>query len=138
MNLINVFNSIKETGGATYNMNTSELNPKTGYIVSLIGYEKIVDKIPQTFNEFQDIVLNYLQKKVWDILANSEMIYLGFWVHNNKLVIDLSERFETRQGALLTAYERNQQGVWDAAQSKTIYLTKKVSADSDLSPAYNH
>ena len=40
MNLHNVFKSIQNTGGASYQLETGELNPSTGYMVAIEGHEK--------------------------------------------------------------------------------------------------
>lgn len=130
MNLINVFNSIEKNGGATYNINTGELNPSEGYMVSLVGFEKAT-KIPENLNEFQNIMSAYLDKKVWDQLAISEDIYLGFWIDGDTFYVDLSEKFEFKEWAITIGYNRNQKAIWDANKKETIYLPI-LSYDPDL------
>lgn len=135
MNLINVYNTIVNTGGATYNINTGELDPTSGFIVSLVGFEKIVD-IPKDLNEFQDIMNNYLQRIIWDQLMGRSDIYLGFWINADKLIIDLSERFEDRDGAILAGYKRGQKTIYNANMGIVYNLqslpSKKVSKDRDI------
>lgn len=132
MNLINVFNSIQENGGATYNMNTSELNPSTGYIVALVGFEKVIEKIPQTFANFQDVLLPYLDRKVWDAIGGREDIYLGFWINDGKLYLDLVERIEDRFDAIKEGWKRGQIAIWDAKTKEEITVRTKVSNDPDI------
>jgi hypothetical protein len=140
MNLINVFNSIQETGGATYNITTSELNPKTGFIVALLGFEKTFD-IPATLNEFQNVIQSYLQREIWDEIAGKDDTYLGFWIDGDKLYIDLSERIENGALAILTGVNRNQKAIWDAVLQKSIWIEnfgKKVSDDPDIETDRKH
>lgn len=121
MNLINVFDSIKKNGGATYCINTSELNPRCGFIVSLVGYEKIVE-VPETFAQFQEVFLAYCTRDIWDQIGGREDIYFGFWIDNNQLYIDLSERIENKEAAILLGVSRNQLAIWDANAEEKIEL----------------
>ena len=140
MNLISVFNYLTEqdaagnyvNGGATYNLNTHEFNPKSGYIVSLIGFEKVVE-IPKNLNEWQTVITQYLGKRgVFDALAEQENVYLGLWIDGDRLCIDLSERIDCLGTAMSKGSERKQKAIWDANQGKVIYLYKKVSNDPDI------
>jgi len=134
MNLINVFNYVTEKdekgnyihGGATYNINTHEFNPTSGYIVALIGHEKIVD-VPTTLNEWQDIMTDYLTASVWDCIAEQHNVYLGFWIEEGKLYIDLSERYEDFETAFKVGFERGQKAIWDSANSVSIYLVSSIA-----------
>jgi len=138
MNLINVFNSIQETGGATYNLNTSELNPNTGYIVALVGFERIIERKPITFSGFQDVLLPYLDRKVWDTIGGREDIYLGFWIEQGKLYIDLVERIEDRADAIKEGFKRGQLAIWDASAKEVITISVKVSDDPDIETDRRH
>lgn len=121
MNFISVFDSIKQNNGASYNLHTRTLNPETGYMVALSGFEKIVD-IPEDLNKFQDIVTSYcINRDMWDkIIADPENIYLGFWLHDGKLYIDLAEHIPTLGVAYHYAVERNQIAFYDCAKKEDI------------------
>lgn len=137
MNFINVFNAIQKNGGATYNINTSELNPTDGFIVSLVGFEKIT-KVPVDFKEFQEILLSYLTKTVLDQIGGRDDIYLGFWVEDNKLYIDLSEKIEDRDEAILQGYKRGQLAIYNANIKQVLTLQKLVSNDPDIETDKKH
>jgi hypothetical protein len=123
MNLLTVFNSIMATRGATYNVNTSELNPSTGYMVAQKGFEKVVELDGELgLNQFQYEVRNYWTKDVWDQLYNRTDIYMGFWVNQGKLYIDLVERIENRETAIAEGLRNNQIAIWDAFLQKNIHL----------------
>jgi len=121
MNFITVFDTIIKTGGASYNINTSELNPKTGFFVSLAGFEKATS-IPTNLNRFQDIVQSYLTSEILSEIGESPNIYLGFWVHQDTLFLDLSELFEDRTNAIREGYNRHQKAIYDNKNKESIIL----------------
>jgi hypothetical protein len=141
-NLIGVFhylNAFDGSGdrincGASYNIFNGDFNPDSGYMVALEGYEKVVD-MPTDLNRFQDVILNYLQARVWDGM-NKEAgdIYIGFWINEGKLYIDLSERIINKHHAMRAGIRRNQKAIWDANKRQEIFLEWKptVSNDSDI------
>lgn len=119
MNFIQVFESIQQTGGASYNIHTGELNPREGYMVALEGYEKRV-ALPASLNEFQNVVTAYLLEfpQVWKDEAKN--IFLGFWIYENKLTIDFSENMDSIGEAYIAAVERSQIGVYDCKAKTTL------------------
>lgn len=135
---MNVFNYLREVDGqgnhlnygASYNINTGEFNPNEGYFVSLVGFEKVYG-MPENNNRWQDVILNFLQKNVWDVIGCSEDVFLGFWVHENRLYIDLSEKIMDQNEAIRQGYARNQISIYNANDGTYIYMNK-ISSDPDL------
>lgn len=138
MKLINIFDYLTKTdaegnyvnSGASFNINTGEFNPPTGYFVALGGYEKRYP-LPINPNQWRDIALDFLQANVWDVIGGREDIYLGFWLYAGELYIDLSERIEDRNEAIREGFARGQIAIYDAEAGKDIYLNR-VANDSDL------
>jgi hypothetical protein len=138
MKLINIFDYLTKTdgggnyvnSGASFNINTGEFNPPIGYFVALGGYEKRYP-LPLNPNQWRDISLDFLQANVWDVIGGRDDIYIGFWIHEGLLYIDLSERIENRDQAIREGFTRQQIAIYDAEAGKDIYLNR-VSNDSDL------
>lgn len=123
MNFITVFNSIMQNNGASYNLHTRTLNPDAGYMVAIPGFESIVD-IPVDLNKFQDEVTAYcINKDMWNKIAtNPDNIYLGFWLHEGKLYIDLTENIIDKDDAILAGNERNQIAIYDCYERHDIRI----------------
>ena len=119
-NFIRVFESIQKTGGASFCLHTGELNPPTGYMVSEEGNE-MKFAIPKTLNKFQDIVIQYMLKKSKAFVFESPDEYLGFWIDNNQLYIDISRRFENKQSAIGYGRINNQIAIFDNANKQSIF-----------------
>lgn len=123
MNFIAVFDSIKQNNGASYNLYTRRLNPDTGYMVAIPGFECIID-IPEDLNKFQDAVTSYcINREMWDkITSNPDNIFLGFWLHDDKLYIDLTENIPDKDYAIVAAIERNQIAIYDCYERHDIRI----------------
>lgn len=113
MNYKDVYKSIVETGGASYNLATKVLNPSTGYMVSVPGFTCIVDK-PKTEKEFHQHCADYLEH-CFIRFAEKSNTYLGFWINGNELVIDISENISDRDEAIRLGKKREQLCIWDCA-----------------------
>lgn len=114
MNFLSVFQSIQESNGASYNLHTRELNPSTGYMVAIPGFEQIYD-VPANFDQFQDVAVKYAVNLGVYIKTNEnpDKIFLGFWVHEDKLYIDLAENVEDLGTAYHLAFFGNQLAIYD-------------------------
>lgn len=127
MNFISVFDSIKANNGASYNLHTRTLNPDSGYMVAIPGFEQIVD-IPEDLNKFQDVVTSYcINRDMWDkIVSNPDNIFIGFWINDGKLYIDLTENIANEKEAVLTGYARNQIAIYDCANKQDIKMVAET------------
>jgi hypothetical protein len=131
MNLLNVFNSIIDTGGATYNMRTRELNPDSGYIVAQKGFEKVFD-FDGKLNTFQDQIQLYLTAEIWEQIYNRVDLYIGFWVNEEKIYFDIVERIPDIETAMREGRRNEQKAIWNATSKKEIFLSVQVSNDRDI------
>jgi hypothetical protein len=130
-NFLAVLNSIKESGGATYHMQTGELNPNSGYIVALHGFEKTFEFHPNP-NIFQEQVLSYLTKDILDQIYDRADIYLGFWLHEGKIYFDIVEKIDNLNTAIFEGRRNKQKAIRDCANKKDIFLSAEISADPDI------
>lgn len=111
-----------ENGGATMNVATGDV-PTSGYVVSMTGIEK-------TYVLFgNDVVKEILisgavkmyVKDNDDILSLPGM-YLGSWIDNGVLYIDVSNVIDNEHDALRMAVANKQLAYYDLKNAKTIEI----------------
>ena len=114
MNLSNLFYELALNDGFSYNVITGESNPTTGYMVSLNGYEEQFD-----FNDFDNNILksyflNHLES------LNKEAAFLGGWLDDNKVYLDVSINISDLETAIYTGIMNNQKAIYDCANKRSI------------------
>lgn len=126
MNFLTVFDSIQKTGGASYNVFTCDLNPSSGYMVATAGFEKRYP-VPADVNKFQDAVIAFMaNRNVWAKLKENDVVfYLGFWVYEGELFIDVAEWISDKQDAVSLGIKRNQIAIFDCERQQDIILPTK-------------
>ncbi len=104
-------NYIIENDGATIAPDGTIQSLKSGFMVSLSGFEKIYNDI-----KFIDLkmVKSYLK------IAKKKNAFVGFWVNNNKIYIDLSINVNEKEEALKIAKKNNQIAIFDCLNLKEI------------------
>lgn len=116
MNLKEFFNATIKNGGASYSLTTGELNPNKGYFVSR---PKVGSQIP--FSSFsEDKLAEFIQNNAFDL--SSEFVFVGSWIENNTVHLDVTEQLFDKRIALTVALERNQLAIYDAVLGKVINL----------------
>lgn len=97
-------------GGATLkNGKIKEL--KSGYMVSLKMYEKVLNK---------DLInIDFLLK---ELLKNSKGFYIGLWCNNNSIYIDYSIRIKTLKKALELGKQEQQQAIYNNKKQECIFI----------------
>lgn len=103
-----------ENGGASFNLVTGELNPTTGYMVAIQGHEKIVPNVTSE-KQLQYIVADFIREHAI-ILAScisNEGNFIGTWLHENKLYLDVSCNIADKADATKAAKSGNQLAIWD-------------------------
>lgn len=108
---------ILENGGATLNAKLENADLNSGYMVSEVGAERVfrledVEGIEKTLKEYA--------KRI------SSNEYVGAWVDDNKLYIDISKHYKSKKQALKVGAENKQLAIYDIASAESIYLTKSV------------
>jgi len=119
-NLINFKNSIIANGGSSYNLLTGEFNPNNGFMVSIKGHEL---SIPYNLNGIQYDIARYIKSKA-DILISglSENKFLGAWLDNGLLYLDVSILVDTEIEAIQLAKENNQLAYFNNSTKESIYI----------------
>lgn len=104
---------ILENGGATLNPNTLEdAGLKEGYMVALNELEEV---IPVTS-------FNASQLERMATIAKAKGGYLGAWVDDNKVYLDISYNIGTLQEAIDTGKREKQLAIWDVKNMREIRL----------------
>jgi hypothetical protein len=111
-----------ENGGATMNPVTGDV-PTSGYVVSMAGNE-------QTYKLFgNDVVKEILVSGAVDLYVkdNDDVLslpgmYLGSWIDDGMLYLDISRVYESEHDALREAVTNGQKAYYDLDNAKTIEL----------------
>lgn len=122
-NLKNFVNSIIENGGASYNLVTGEFNPDNGYMVSIYGHERKL-KYDGITKSVQYQVAEYIKDKaiILSSGATEESYFIGAWVENNELYLDVSVKVEFSREAYFKAKENKQLAYFSNAKKETIFI----------------
>ena len=103
---------VLKNGGATLKNNGAFMDLAAGFMVSLADTEK---KISLSSLKLKDLN-NYLK------LAKNKNAFVGLWLDNNILYLDLSVNIINKNEALKVAKNNSQLAIYDIANQATIYL----------------
>lgn len=118
-NLLEFTQAVINNGGATFNLNTG-LTPRTGYVVSNAGTEQRVPFNPDTIQEtVREYVINNAEA------LSDEGIFLGGWVENGDLYLDLSQVITERRLAALVGLRNGQQAIFNLDENETVFLPQR-------------
>lgn len=115
--LVNVMSEIRLTGGISYNLNTGQINPREGYMVSLANFEEIVSVVDE------ETVKDYISRHATEFAK--ENVFFGCWFDGTNFVFDVSEHYERKRDAIFWAIIRKQKAIWDCAAKKECRFGKR-------------
>lgn len=115
-----IFDSIIANKGGTFNFSGEPVSFPNGYAVSVSGFETVTQLEGMSARNFVNLA-NDLVKKV-DGLADPTTHYVGTWVDDGKLYIDLSVHVEDRDEAIVKAEKAEQLAIWDFALGESVTL----------------
>jgi hypothetical protein len=113
MNSTEILEQLRLTGGATLDRT---LNPVTDikFVSSCYGHElKIALQALDTFD--LDLTLKHYKK-----LAKNLGAYIGLWIHQGFLYLDISKNFDTKEECLTFARGNRQIAIFDATTKQAI------------------
>lgn len=106
---------IIENGGATFNPYT-ELVPTKGFMVSVAESEEIIN-----LKEFtQDVLNTFVRSNVASLLREEN--FVGVWVENGFVYLDISRNISTLIRAMSMAKEESQLAIYNLDNQKVIKL----------------
>lgn len=104
---------IIENEGLTLTSEGEIASLKNGFMVSLYGYEKVIKDIK--YLELAQ-VKSYLKK------AKKLNAFVGFWIDEGKIYLDISVNVGDKKEALRIAKENKQLAIFDCSDMETIRL----------------
>ena len=116
MNANKFIQLLKENSGASYNMITKEYNPNKGYFVSLPNLETKVSLQSLSVDDIATFINKHRT------LLQDKTKFVGGWIDNNTVYLDISEQIENKREALELGYKHNQLAIYDANKGEVIDL----------------
>jgi len=108
--------------GASYCLETGKpINKKDGYMVSFMDLLMINLNLAPEDDELLSLIDNLVTKKINVIQGD----YLGGWIDDDKLYLDLSGYVQDEKYALHIAKKLNQKAIYDIKNKKNIYLKRE-------------
>jgi hypothetical protein len=107
--------AIIKNGGATYNLAMGDTAHK-GYMVSKKGFEM---KFPPEKNVKQ-AVIQFMEAYGFELYDAEN--YMGAWVDEGILYMDISNNFEKRSEAIREGYKNEQIAIYDVVAQESVYL----------------
>ena len=120
MELKELINDIICKGGATLDRDLQPIDSKTGYMVSYFETEKTfnIDKIDY------EAISNIILERQADLKENE---YLGFWIYEGKLYIDISINILDLKQAKKVGINNNQLAIYDLSNDTSIEIMEEVT-----------
>lgn len=117
--MIELINEIIKNGGASLDASYNIIDIKKGYSVSILGYEKTF-----TINNLDyDAVIKNL-KEYKKIIENKKDYYIGFWLDNDILYLDISKTISNYKSAVKFGVNNKQKAIFNNKNKKSIELVK--------------
>jgi hypothetical protein len=125
VNLRKVLDEILLEGGVSYSLTTGEANPKSGYMVSILGFEKQIDLDKITEQDIKDYVLTNATE-LWG--SNR---FFGGWKDGNKVVLDVSVNIDSVTQAYYTGIINKQKCIYDCSNKRYISLPSPQTSGTE-------
>lgn len=125
----------KTNNGGTFLINGDSAELNDGYMVSIDGYESSITLnafhsrrlgFVAYFIESVDSVINEFNPKTMESFINltdgTFPAFIGTWIHDGRLVMDISIQVKTLNQAKELGKRFNQKAIFDNAKKESIYL----------------
>ena len=106
-----LYNEILKNGGLTLDKNFNKIDKKTGFMVSVYGFERKLDQF--TYKDIKAVVNEYKS-----LLKGC--LYLGFWIDEGNLYIDISKWFRDKSEALKFGKQNKQIAIYNLKTNESI------------------
>jgi hypothetical protein len=107
--------AIIKNGGATYNLAIGD-TAHSGYMVSKKGFEM---KFPSDAS-VKDAVIQFMETYGFELCFEEN--FMGAWVDEGILYIDISNNFAKRSEAIREGYKNEQLAIYDVVAQESVYL----------------
>lgn len=112
MNKQELVKAINDNGGATLTSDFKSAAFNGGYMVSLENYE---------FKTSIELLSSELLEE-YRMIAMKNNAYIGFWLDNNDLYVDLSINIDDLNEAIKIAQENKQLAIYNCMKGESIYV----------------
>lgn len=122
MNNNKINNILKEcikTGGATLTKELENANIREGYMVSIKKFE-----YKTNINNIEGITKDIKNKIEYINGLTKNNIFIGLWIDDNILYIDISKNIKRKSDAIRLARHEDQKAIYDIINQKSIYTQK--------------
>lgn len=109
-----LINKARENGGIS--VNSQNEKPKSGYMVSLLGYEKVIKLRKLTASQIR-LYLKYNARYM-----NSKNMFFGIWIDNKSVYLDISINIQDRDRAIKAGIINRQKAIYDVTNQSVIKL----------------
>lgn len=112
---------ILKNGGATLDNNFKKATLKSGFMVSIQGYEF-------TSYNIDDIINKMIEYK--EIIKDKNNYYIGVWIdteNNNLIYLDISKNISKSRDAITEAKRNYQKAIYNIKDNKSIYLDYNIT-----------
>ena len=116
MNANKFIQLLKDNSGVSYNMVTKEYNPNKGYFVSLPNLETKVSLQSLSVDDIATFINRHRT------LLQDKTKFIGGWVDNEVVYLDISEQIFDKREALERGYKHNQLAIYNGSGGKVIDL----------------
>ena len=106
-----LYNEILKNGGLTLDKNFNKIDKRTGFMVSIYGFERKLDQF--TYKDIKAVVNEYKS-----LLKGC--LYLGFWIDEGNLYIDISKWFRDKSEALKFGKQNKQIAIYNLKTNESI------------------
>ena len=113
-----IFKQTIENQGCS--MNLDGLSPVNGYMVGISGHEKKVNI--SDFNAGH--IDSFIRANLYVLFDRN--YFIGTWIDNDMVYIDISENIQSKKTALIHAKESGQVCIWDVEKKVEIYQMEEV------------
>ncbi len=111
-----LWHELQETRGFSYRPDVSEL-PDYGYMVGQsLGHPTVTVRTCTTETIYQFIRAN------WSLITAHPQMYIGGWMHNTGVDLDLVTWVASQSRAESLGYDRGEQAIYDCASRSVIHL----------------
>lgn len=117
---LTIFNEIviKDSTGGTFNFDSVKVNFIEGYLVSYFQPSIILD-----IDQFLNLKIENLAELIKKLYFKcTKFDYIGFWVDNKTIYIDLSTNILNKSQAIQHAIYNKQLAIWDCLNNEVIYI----------------
>ena len=122
INLKEFSRQILENGGSTTSLNLTHV-PTTGFMVSLEDNAMTFENLNNeelSLGQIEQSVKTFVQKNAEQL--SDHINYLGGWIHENKLYIDISVNIQDKREAIEFGIKNNQIAIYDLNDDCEIVL----------------